>query len=58
MSMVVAWVTCSLGDYLVMTVCDVTGCSLGDVLVNVTRNGSSLNMDRRMASEGFPRDSE
>ena len=22
---------CSLGDYLVMTVCDVNGCSLGDV---------------------------
>ena len=37
--------------------CDLTCCSLGDVLVNITSNGSSLNMDEMMTSEGFAADS-
>ncbi|KAI0226266.1 hypothetical protein LSAT2_023113 [Lamellibrachia satsuma] len=32
--------------------------SLGDVLVNITSNGSSLNMKQMMASEGFSEDTE
>ena len=38
-------------------ICDINCCSLGDVLVNITSNGSSLNMKQMMASEGFSEDS-
>lgn len=47
---------CSLGDVWIM-ICDINCCSLGDVLVNITSNGSSLNMKQMMASEGFSEDS-
>jgi MoaA/NifB/PqqE/SkfB family radical SAM enzyme len=31
-------------------------CSIGDTLVNITTNGSHMNMDTKMAEAGFQKD--